>query len=232
MRVPRDITGLKFGRLTALTRIGTRNGKARWRFRCACGRNVDRDLYEVFHNETASCRFCGVESRIKHGCARQKNTEPAYRIWLGMRQRCSNPKATGYQNYGGRGIRVCERWTSFEHFWTDMGPRPTSAHSIERKNSNGNYCPENCKWATKAEQSANQRHPVSTLDLRGQTFARLTAIRRVRKDRYGAWVWLFRCRCGQRTEATVTRVRLGQKKSCGCRMREYQRQSKRVPQKK
>lgn len=75
-----------------------------------------------------------------------------------MIQRCYNPKETGYKYWGGRGIIVCERWrNSFIAFFEDMGTRPEDT-SIDRINNNGNYEPQNCRWATKAEQHANQRH--------------------------------------------------------------------------
>lgn len=73
-----------------------------------------------------------------------------------MIQRCTNPKASGWDDYGARGITVCERWRKFENFLADMGPRPTG-HSIERERVNEGYSPENCRWASQAEQSRNTR---------------------------------------------------------------------------
>jgi hypothetical protein len=74
-----------------------------------------------------------------------------------MKDRCNNPKAAQYQYYGGRGIRVCERWNVFENFLADMGPRPSPSHSIDRINNDGNYEPGNCRWATMSTQRLNQR---------------------------------------------------------------------------
>lgn len=82
---------------------------------------------------------------------------PEYRAWASMRQRCANPKSARYDNYGGRGISVCDRWQSFEAFFADMGPRPTSEHSIDRIDNDGNYEPGNCHWATRSEQQQNKR---------------------------------------------------------------------------
>jgi hypothetical protein len=82
------------------------------------------------------------------------------RCWLKMWQRCTNPKQMGYKNYGGRGIKVCERWSKFVNFLTDLGPKPTPKHSIERRDNNGDYTPTNCYWATRHQQHRNTRKNV------------------------------------------------------------------------
>ena len=92
---------------------------------------------------------------FKHG---GYNT-PEYRSWYNMRTRCLNPKATRFENYGGRGIKVCKRWSSFEKFLLDMGPKPTPRHTIDRIDNDGDYRPKNCKWATYAEQAKHKRKP-------------------------------------------------------------------------
>ncbi len=93
-----------------------------------------------------------------HTVNRKKTAE--YQTWLGMWQRCGNPRSTNFKNYGGRGIKVCERWQKFENFIADMGRRPSAEHSIERKDHDGDYCSENCVWATRVEQNNNSRHNV------------------------------------------------------------------------
>lgn len=82
---------------------------------------------------------------------------PEYRAWDAMKQRCTNPKANGYDGYGGRGITVCDRWRySFENFYADMGDRPSRDHSLDRIDNEGNYEPGNCRWATHSEQMKNR----------------------------------------------------------------------------
>ena len=84
---------------------------------------------------------------------------PEYRAWESMKARCSNPRDAAYAYYGGRGIRVCERWrASFAAFRADMGPRPSPGHSLERRDNNGPYCPETCYWATAVQQIRNRRN--------------------------------------------------------------------------
>lgn len=83
---------------------------------------------------------------------------PEYRIWRGMMQRCNNPKAPSFRRYGGRGIKVCGGWLSFDNFFQDMGPRPSEWHSIDRIDGDGPYAKENCRWATPTEQSRNRKN--------------------------------------------------------------------------
>lgn len=90
------------------------------------------------------------------GCVNHQET-PEYRSWRKMRRRCMDPKVVGYKNYGGRGIQICERWNDFSAFLTDMGPKPTPTHSIDRINNNGDYEPANCRWATRSQQRRNKR---------------------------------------------------------------------------
>ena len=109
-------------------------------------------------------RRCIACSRIKGREYRKKNPLPIeYTSWSNMRNRCTNKNDQAYKNYGGRGITVCARWDSFEKFLEDMGPRPSLLHSLEREDTNGNYEPGNCKWATCTEQQNNTRTNVRML---------------------------------------------------------------------
>lgn len=82
---------------------------------------------------------------------------PSYQTWVGVLQRCTDPAQPNYENYGGRGVTVCERWKHFKNFVEDMGIRPSKNHSIDRIDVNGNYEPSNCKWSTRKEQNRNKR---------------------------------------------------------------------------
>lgn len=84
-----------------------------------------------------------------------KSYSPEYSSWSNMKQRCNNPNATGYKNYGGSGIKHCKRWDKFENFFHDMGKKPTKKHTIGRIDSSTNYTPENCRWETRKQQNRN-----------------------------------------------------------------------------
>lgn len=184
------LPGRKFGRLTVLEE------GPRWKYpsskplraylcRCVCGREklVTRNSLVTGHTRSCGClndetrrALIGTIATI-HGEARTGKQTPEYRAWLSMRRRCLSPKATGYQRYGGRGITVCDRWTSsFQNFLEDVGRKPGKQYSLERVNNDGPYSPENCKWATKSEQSANTRRSMritfngETLTLRQWAF--------------------------------------------------------------
>jgi len=107
-----------------------------------------------------------IGKSIKHGMS----YTPEYRTWVGMKYRCLSEKCKLYPNYGGRGIKVCDRWMVFENFFTDMGKRPSKLHSINRINNDGDYCPENCNWATDREQMNNRRN-TRYLEYNGETLS-------------------------------------------------------------
>lgn len=97
---------------------------------------------------------------VMHRTHGNANKIPEYSVWKKMRHRCLTPSHQFYARYGGRGISICESWSKFENFYRDMGPRPTEKHTLDRINNDGNYEPNNCRWATRATQSANRSNNV------------------------------------------------------------------------
>jgi len=95
-------------------------------------------------------------ARVKHGGYLGGKERPEHYVWRSMLARCDNPKSSGYAYYGGRGIKVCKRWQKYENFYADMGDRPSADHSLERNNSDADYKPSNCRWATRSEQQKNK----------------------------------------------------------------------------
>ena len=158
----RDITGQTFGHLTAIHEVSRKRGSHRWEFMCKCGAFTITDKYAVMSGATKMCRTCAYASSRTHGLTKSR----IYRIWSGMIQRCYNPKVRIYKNYGGRGIEVCDRWRSFINFYEDMGAEYADNLSIDRINNDGNYCPDNCRWSSRAEQSRNYRR---NLKFNGET---------------------------------------------------------------
>lgn len=160
---PAEITGKQFGRLIAIRRAPSSSGHggAMWLCKCECGKKKIAALRHLRYGLIRSCGCLRIETQKaakSHGyfLNGQKST-PTYNSWAGMRARCGNDGNQDYRNYGGRGIKVCDRWDKFENFLSDMGEKPSSAYSLDRIDNEGNYTPKNCRWATSKEQCANRR---------------------------------------------------------------------------
>lgn len=165
-----DLKGQRFDRLTVLLRIANKPGRhARWKCRCDCGNEKEIDSAALRFGRTRSCGCLQKQivrkTMTTHGQWRSRT----YSSWDAMVQRCTNENYPGWKYYGGRGIKVCDRWrNSFENFVADMGKRPEDTTLDRYPDRDGNYELSNCRWATDEEQHNNTRGNTF-VDYQGET---------------------------------------------------------------
>jgi hypothetical protein len=205
---------MRFGRLVVLGQAPRLSKAIRWHCKCDCGGSTISQGHSLRHGMAQSCGCLAIE------CTRQRNTthghtgSETYQTWVSMLQRCENPNTVAYHCYGGRGIKVCERWHEFENFLADMGERP-SGKTIDRyPNKDGNYEPGNCRWATPKEQAGNRRSNL--IDLTGMRFGQLVVLGQATPSARGHTRWHCRCDCGKLTISHGSSLRRGGARSCGC----------------
>lgn len=157
-----DLTGQRFGRLSVLYREDfiKKDGKKETAYicKCDCGNQTKVLAYNLKNGHTLSCGCQSLENRVKARTTHHRTGTRLYRIWSGMKRRCNIPESEHYDCYGGRGIKVCDEWRTFEPFYEwALSSGYNELLTLDRVNNNGNYEPSNCRWTTPREQSNNTR---------------------------------------------------------------------------
>ena len=155
-----NLTGQTFGRLTIIERAENAKNKAtRWKSVCKCGNKIVVLASSLRSGRTKSCGCLNSETTAKRNFLHGMSHSSEHNIWWAMIQRCYNPNNNAFDRYGGRGVTVCNEWRdNFMAFFNHVGPRPSSKYSIDRVDNDGNYEPNNVRWATRKQQADNKRN--------------------------------------------------------------------------
>lgn len=157
---PHDLAGRRVGRLTVVSFSGSRGGKRMWRCLCDCGKETLSSAGNLVSGRSSSCGCAAKEKTIARSTRHGGSHSPEYAAWRNMLARCECPGSSSYPRYGGAGISVCPEWHSFEQFLSDLGPRPTSRHSVDRIDNSRGYEPANCRWSTPSQQAGNRKGSI------------------------------------------------------------------------
>lgn len=195
-----NLVGQRFGRLIVECDSGERNTSGiKWRCICECGNRKNIGSTDLRLGKTQSCGCLHRETITKHGSSPRSGRTPTYISWNAMRARCRCKNERTRKYYGAAGITVCDRWSDFDAFMADMGPRPTLKHSIDRIDGTKGYEPGNCRWATKGQQVQNMKSNIKT-EFRGELLCLAEIARRGGMSKNGVG---YRFRNGLRGEELV-----------------------------
>lgn len=156
---PKNLEGMRFGNLTAIKRIGRKNNSAVWLCRCDCGKEIECYQNNLQRGTSTSCGCLRSYYAKQTRNCRGESTSVLYKKWVSIKTRCYNKNSSGYKDYGGRGIKMCDEWLDFWTFreWAYANGYKDGL-TIERKDNDGDYCPENCCWIESFEQASNKRN--------------------------------------------------------------------------